>query len=147
MAQHLVAHAVAGGRGDLAQRRVEVLAVALEAQEEGEVVDPGDVVVELVGREPEVGGELAGGVLDGVAEADGADALARATAQQSIAIGLTYCSSSASGHSSSMSRQTSSSTGIVRRPRMIPPTPSVSPIVWRRPKRLGTSKSTTVAGR
>jgi hypothetical protein len=27
---------------------------------------------------------------------------------------------------------------------MIPPTPSVSPIVWRSPKRLGTSKSTTV---
>ena len=72
--------------------------------------------------------------------------LASATAQHSIDMGLTYWSRSASGHSSSMSRQTSSSTGIVRRPRMIPPTPSVSPIVWRRPKRLGTSKSTTVAG-
>ena len=73
--------------------------------------------------------------------------LRSATAQQSIAIGLTYCRSSASGQSSSMSRQTSRSTGIVRRPRMIPPTPSVSPIVWRSPKRLGTSKSTTVDGR
>jgi hypothetical protein len=30
---------------------------------------------------------------------------------------------------------------------MIPPMPSVSPIVWRRPKRFGTSKSITVAGR
>ena len=46
-----------------------------------------------------------------------------------------------------MSRQTSSSTGIVRSPRMIPPTPSVSAIVWRSPKRLGTSKSITVDGR
>ena len=72
---------------------------------------------------------------------------ASATAQHSIAIGLTYCSSSASGHSSSMSRHTSSSTGIVRSPRMIPPTPSVSAIVWRSPKRLGTSKSITVDGR
>ena len=72
--------------------------------------------------------------------------LASATAQQSIAIGLTYWSSSASGHCSSMSRQTSSSTGIVRSPRMIPPTPSVSAIVWRSPKRLGTSKSTSVEG-
>ena len=55
--------------------------------------------------------------------------LASATAQHSIAIGLTYWSSSAPGHSSSMSRQTSSSTGIVRSPRMIPPIPSVSAIV------------------
>ncbi len=46
-----------------------------------------------------------------------------------------------------MSAQTSRSTGIVRSPRMIPPIPSVSAIVWRNPKRLGTSKSTTVAGR
>jgi hypothetical protein len=29
---------------------------------------------------------------------------------------------------------------------MIPPMPSVSPIVWRSPKRFGTSKSVTVAG-
>ena len=70
--------------------------------------------------------------------------LASATAQQSIAIGLTYCSSSASGHSASMSRQTSSRTGIVRSARLMPPTPSVSPIVWRSPWRLGTSKSTSV---
>ena len=59
--------------------------------------------------------------------------LTDATAQHSIAIGLTYCSSSASGHSSSMSAQTSSSTGIVRSARLMPPTPSVSPIVCRRP--------------
>ena len=45
-----------------------------------------------------------------------------------------------------MSAQSDSSTGIVRRPRMIPPMPSVSPIVWRRPNCFGTSKSTTVAG-
>ena len=40
----------------------------------------------------------------------------------------------------------SSMTGIVRRPRMIPPTPSVSAIVWRSPYRFRTSKSVTVAG-
>ena len=45
-----------------------------------------------------------------------------------------------------MSWAISSSTGAVRSARMMPPMPSVSPIVWRRPKRLGTSKSTTVDG-
>ena len=74
----------------LAQRGVEVLAVALEAQEERHVVDAGDVVVELLGGQPEVGGQLARRVLDGVAEPDGADRAApRPTAQHSIAIGLT----------------------------------------------------------
>jgi hypothetical protein len=46
-----------------------------------------------------------------------------------------------------MSRTISSMTGIVRRPRMMPPIPSVSPIVCSRPKRFGISKSVTVAGR
>ena len=73
--------------------------------------------------------------------------VARATAQHTIAIGFTYCSSTASGQTSSISRQMSTSTGIVRSPRMIPPIPTVSPIVWRKPKRFGTSKSVTVAGR
>ena len=50
--QHLVAHAVAGGRRDLPQRRVEVLAVALEAQVERHVVDAGDEVVDLAGGSP-----------------------------------------------------------------------------------------------
>ena len=36
---------------------------------------------------------------------------------------------------------------MVRRPRMIPPMPSVSPIVCRSPNRFGISKSVTVAGR
>ena len=44
-----------------------------------------------------------------------------------------------------MSAHMSSSTGIVRSPRMIPPMPSVSAIVWRRPNCFGTSKSMTVA--
>ena len=45
-----------------------------------------------------------------------------------------------------MSAQIESNTGIVRRPRMIPPMPSVSPIVCRSPNCFGTSKSITVAG-
>ena len=45
-----------------------------------------------------------------------------------------------------MSAHMSSITGIVRSPRMIPPMPSVSAIVWRSPKRFGTSKSVTVHG-
>jgi hypothetical protein len=73
--------------------------------------------------------------------------LRSATAQQSIAIGLTYWSSSASGHSSSMSVVTSSSTGIVRIALEMPPTPSVSAMVWRSPYRLGISKSRLVASR
>ena len=46
-----------------------------------------------------------------------------------------------------LSRPMSSSTGMVRRPRMTPPMPSVSAMVWRRSYFFGTSKSTTVAGR
>ena len=67
-------------------------------------------------------------------------------AQQLIAIGFTYCRSIASAHSSSISWHTSSSTGTVRRARMMPPTPKVSAMVWRSPNRFGTSKSTTVDG-
>jgi hypothetical protein len=46
-----------------------------------------------------------------------------------------------------MSRQTSNITGTVRSPRTMPPTPIVSAIVWRRPNRFGTSKSSFVASR
>ena len=85
---------------DPAQRRVEVLAVALEAEEEREVVDARDVVVELAGRDAEVGGELGGGVLHASGTARRVRiGLAAASAQHSIAIGLTYWSSSASGQS------------------------------------------------
>ena len=45
-----------------------------------------------------------------------------------------------------MSAHMSSRTGMVRSPRMIPPMPNVSPMVWRRPKAFGTSKSVTVQG-
>jgi len=45
-----------------------------------------------------------------------------------------------------MSAQIPSSTGMVRKPRMIPPMPSVSAIVCSRPYRLGISKSITVEG-
>jgi len=44
-----------------------------------------------------------------------------------------------------MSRAITSSTGKVRSPRKIPPTPMVSPIVCRNPNEAGTSKSRTVA--
>ena len=45
-----------------------------------------------------------------------------------------------------MSAHMTSSTGMVRSPRMIPPMPSVSAIVWRRPNCFGISKSMTVHG-
>ena len=44
-----------------------------------------------------------------------------------------------------MSRPIPSITGIVRSARKMPPMPSVSPIVWRRPWRAGISKSVSVA--
>ena len=93
------------------------------------MVDSGHDVVELGRRYLEHGAELRGGVLTEWHSPTVRIGLVSATAQHSIAIGFTYCSSSASGHSSSISRQMSSSTGIVRRPRMIPPIPSVSAIV------------------
>jgi hypothetical protein len=67
-----------------------------------------------------------------------------ATAQVFIALGLTKFIIKASGQSSRMSRQMSSSTGIVRSARKIPPIPRVSAMVWRRPNCLGISKSATV---
>ncbi|MCY1232062.1 hypothetical protein D9M72_445330 [compost metagenome] len=67
-------------------------------------------------------------------------------AQVLIAIGLTYCSRIAFGQTSSMSSQIFQRCGTVRKPRMMPPTPSVSAIVWRRPYFFGTSKSVTVQG-
>ena len=69
-----------------------------------------------------------------------------AIAQVLIAIGLTYCSMIASGQTASMSSQIFHRCGTVRRPRMMPPTPSVSAMVWRRPYFFGTSKSVTVQG-
>ena len=44
-----------------------------------------------------------------------------------------------------MSSAISTMTGIVRSPRMMPPMPIVSAIVWRTPYVVGTSKSVTVA--
>ncbi len=73
--------------------------------------------------------------------------LARSKAHMFMAIGLTYCKKVTSGHNSSMSLAMSSSTGMVRSPRMMPPMPRVSAMVWRRPYFLGISKSTTVLGR
>jgi hypothetical protein len=61
-------------------------------------------------------------------------------------MGFTYCSISALGQTSRMSFAMSSNTGTVRRPRMMPPTPSVSAMVWRRPYFFGISKSVTVPG-
>ena len=88
-----------------------------------------------------------GRALHRVAEADLADVgYFSAIAQVLIAIGLTYCSMIASGQTASMSSQIFQRCGTVRRPRMMPPTPSVSAIVWRRPNFFGTSKSVTVQG-
>ena len=69
-----------------------------------------------------------------------------ASAQVLIAIGLTYCIKRASGQTAAMSSATRHRCGTVRRPRMMPPTPSVSAMVWRRPWRLGISKSVMVQG-
>ncbi len=69
-----------------------------------------------------------------------------AIAQVLIAIGLTYCSMIASGQTAVMSSQIFHRCGTVRMPRMIPPIPSVSAMVWRSPNFFGTSKSVTVAG-
>ncbi len=63
-----------------------------------------------------------------------------------MAIGFTYCSMIASGQTSSMSSQIDHKCGTVRMPRMMPPIPSVSAIVWRRPSFLGISKSVIVQG-
>jgi hypothetical protein len=72
--------------------------------------------------------------------------VARLIAQQFIAIGLTYWRKVTSGQSSSMSLAHVEQTGMVRSPRMMPPMPSVSAMVWRRPYFLGISKSVTVLG-
>jgi hypothetical protein len=57
-------------------------------------------------------------------------------AQVLMAMGLTYWSMTAEGATSIMSAQMLHRCGTVRRPRMMPPTPSVSAMVWRRPKPL-----------
>ncbi len=69
-----------------------------------------------------------------------------AIAQVLIAIGLTYWSMMAFGATCIMSSQIFQRCGTVRRPRMMPPMPSVSAMVWRRPNFFGTSKSVTVQG-
>ena len=63
-----------------------------------------------------------------------------------MAIGFTYCIMIASGATCIMSSQMLHSTGTVRMPRMMPPIPKVSAIVWRRPNFFGTSKSVIVQG-
>ena len=52
-----------------------------------------------------------------------------AIAQVFMAIGFTYCSITASGATCIMSSQMLHRCGTVRRPRMMPPTPSVSAMV------------------
>ena len=69
-----------------------------------------------------------------------------AIAQVLIAIGLTYWSMIACGQTARMSSQIDQRCGTVRRPRMMPPMPRVSAMVWRRPNFFGTSKSVTVQG-
>ena len=72
--------------------------------------------------------------------------VARLSAQQFMAIGLTYCRKVTSGQTACMSAAVSRKTGIVRSARMMPPMPSVSAIVWRSPYLRGISKSMTVPG-
>ncbi len=69
--QHLVADAVPVGDtpfdDDLPDKWVEAFAVALEAQVERHVIDPGAEVVDLVYRDIDVVGKLLGGALNAVA--------------------------------------------------------------------------------
>ena len=67
-------------------------------------------------------------------------------AQVLIAIGLTYCSMIAAGQTARISSASFHRCGTVRSPRMMPPMPKVSAMVWRRPTFFGRSKSVTVQG-
>ena len=55
------------------------------------------------------------------------------SAQVLIAIGLTYCSIVAFGQSCAMSSAILQRCGTVLSPRMMPPMPRVSAMVWRSP--------------
>ena len=70
---HSVSRRDAALLDDAPKQRVEVLAVALEPQVEGEVVDPGAEVVDLVGWDADVDGDVAHGRLHRVAQADALD--------------------------------------------------------------------------
>ena len=69
-----------------------------------------------------------------------------AIAQVLIAIGFTYWSMIASGQTASMSSQMLHKCGTVRTPRMMPPMPRLSAMVWRSPNFFGISKSVIVHG-
>ena len=75
--KHLVAHAVAIRhtplRNHSADQRVEILAVALELEVEGHMVDAGAEVVDRFDRHADIARQLAGGVLHAVAQPDGLD--------------------------------------------------------------------------
>ncbi len=61
--------------------------------------------------------------------------------RQSVVMGFVMFSIHASGHSSSMSRAMPTSTGMLRRARMIPPGPTESPTDCLMPCRSGISRS------
>src|SRR5271170_1146710 len=161
--KHLVPHLVGAARVGLGLRQ-PALAIALEEfwievaiapvalsllelEVEGHVIYARRAIADLAERNVEIVRELHRRALDGMAEADWRIAGCRAEiAHALIAIGLTCCNRIASGQTASMSSQTDQRCGTVRRPRMMPPTPSVSAIVCLRPKRLGTSKSVIVQG-
>ena len=59
-------------------------------------------------------------------------------------IGFVMLKSQASGHRSSIALPMPTSTGMLRRARLIPPGPTVSPTVWVMPCAAGTSRSTAI---
>ncbi len=59
-------------------------------------------------------------------------------------MGLVMLNSQASGQTSSMVRAMPTRTGMLRRARLIPPGPTLSPTVWVMPCAAGTSRSTAM---
>ncbi len=71
-------------------------------------------------------------------------AVCRQMARVRQVIGLVMLSIQASGQTCSMSSATPTSTGTLRRDRLMPPGPTLSPTDWRMPWRAGTSRSMAI---
>ena len=70
--------------------------------------------------------------------------VSRHTARVNAVIGLVMLKSQASGQCSSMALPMPTRTGTLRRARLMPPGPTLSPTVWVMPWRAGTSRSTAM---